>query len=576
MNSGGSDFGPLWDQLRTDLSQQAPTPGSRALCLHLRPAFEHFQVLALQQQTRDMQLFLKQHSALTPCYGPDKPDWFKKLGPTPQSWQAVQNFLTALSQWRQNLQSQQTRYPALWQVAQALQPESRLLELSQSKTLPGTAFWQAVSQRQSRWRSQQQILDQLGLIMARARWGVDLTLPRIGQKIELKTWLPARLNDIAPVDVQITDNTRVVLLTGAHQSGKTRLLQSLYLAALQHQSGLPLHCAADSSLPVFSGIQYFAAEQSLDQRLKQLKPLLSNRDSPQLILIDDFLTHSSPGENQALGRAVLSQLTRHASLTLASSHDHALARHLLTQANLRQLGLHRKGSRKQPELALLWDQDQASDLFRQAQQAGWPAALLREAEQILYSLARSQTPAPAAAPKSPAKAPKPTPPPPPPLNPLQHDAPVGSRVYLPLLKQYGELLKGPNRKPQRKQWVEVSCEGKTLKVPADQVVLSSHRKEKKGDTSGIYIQTWSVASESCDLHGLRVDEALPLLEKFLDTAAHQGLSQVQIIHGKGTSTLQQAVQTALRELQAQTDYIASFRLGHPGEGDSGVTIVRLK
>ncbi|PKL76774.1 MAG: hypothetical protein CVV27_08555 [Candidatus Melainabacteria bacterium HGW-Melainabacteria-1] len=111
----------------------------------------------------------------------------------------------------------------------------------------------------------------------------------------------------------------------------------------------------------------------------------------------------------------------------------------------------------------------------------------------------------------------------------------------------------------------------TLEVAADQVVLSSRRKEKKADPGGVRIQTWSASSDACDLHGLTVDEALPLLDKFLDTAYFQGLNPVRVVHGKGTSALRRAVH---RQLDALS-YVRGYRLGHPGEGDSGVTVVEL-
>jgi len=75
-----------------------------------------------------------------------------------------------------------------------------------------------------------------------------------------------------------------------------------------------------------------------------------------------------------------------------------------------------------------------------------------------------------------------------------------------------------------------------------------------------------------DLRGMNTDEAIPILERFIDNARSAKLNTVTIIHGKGTGKLRQAVHNNLRREQRS---IKSFRLGLYGEGEDGVTIVEL-
>jgi DNA mismatch repair protein MutS2 len=75
-----------------------------------------------------------------------------------------------------------------------------------------------------------------------------------------------------------------------------------------------------------------------------------------------------------------------------------------------------------------------------------------------------------------------------------------------------------------------------------------------------------------DLRGMNTDEALPVLERFIDNARLAKLHTVTVIHGKGTGVLRKAVHQALRREQRG---IKSFRLGIYGEGEDGVTIVEL-
>ena len=84
-------------------------------------------------------------------------------------------------------------------------------------------------------------------------------------------------------------------------------------------------------------------------------------------------------------------------------------------------------------------------------------------------------------------------------------------------------------------------------------------------------KSMSVSSE-INLIGKTTDEALALLDKYLDDAYIAHLSSVRIVHGKGTGALRNAGQAHLKRLK----YVKSFHLGEFGEGDAGVTIAEFK
>lgn len=74
------------------------------------------------------------------------------------------------------------------------------------------------------------------------------------------------------------------------------------------------------------------------------------------------------------------------------------------------------------------------------------------------------------------------------------------------------------------------------------------------------------------VRGMTIDEALPMVEQYLDQAYRAGYDTVTVIHGRGEGILRREVQ----ELCKRTPYIAEHNLGGPGEGGYGVTIVRFK
>jgi DNA mismatch repair protein MutS2 len=72
--------------------------------------------------------------------------------------------------------------------------------------------------------------------------------------------------------------------------------------------------------------------------------------------------------------------------------------------------------------------------------------------------------------------------------------------------------------------------------------------------------------------GMRVDEALPELERFLNHASLEGRGEVRIIHGKGTGALMRAV----RDHLDGHPLVLGFRKGEPFEGGEGATVVTLR
>jgi DNA mismatch repair protein MutS2 len=79
-------------------------------------------------------------------------------------------------------------------------------------------------------------------------------------------------------------------------------------------------------------------------------------------------------------------------------------------------------------------------------------------------------------------------------------------------------------------------------------------------------------STRCDLRGLMVDEAIIVLDRFLDDLLLSGLTECTIIHGKGTGALRAGVTQYLKA----DPRVRTFRLGTFGEGENGVTIVEIK
>ena len=91
-----------------------------------------------------------------------------------------------------------------------------------------------------------------------------------------------------------------------------------------------------------------------------------------------------------------------------------------------------------------------------------------------------------------------------------------------------------------------------------------------GDPPGLEVAV-QTSDNTCDLRGLRTDDALSMAVTFLDRAVNDERRVCFLVHGHGTGALKEAIR---RELKS-SPYVRYFRAGNPGEGGDGVTIAWL-
>lgn len=148
----------------------------------------------------------------------------------------------------------------------------------------------------------------------------------------------------------------------------------------------------------------------------------------------------------------------------------------------------------------------------------------------------------------------------------------GDKIYIQTLDQAGTVLSPPNDKGEVQ--IQLGIMKTKVNISDISIVREEQVKEPKRNQSAKKLdlsKSLSISSE-LDLRGTTTDDALILLDKYLDDAYLTHLPQVTIIHGKGTGALRSAVHDKLRKVK----YVKSYRLGVYGEGETGVTIVEFK
>ena len=555
-----------WSQWCALLALEAPTYGGQQRCQHLRPGWNKTQVQQMLSQTQAALRLLKKENPFDKYTFLQEKHWLKEGAKTAKALDYLNGFLSLSAYLKKEL------------------PESKMLwPILKNEVHNATDMHQAqhiLHKHRHALEQQLQVLDEIALWFAKAKYGRQRKL-QLSQISQQQRWDLQKLSIHglhSPFDLTLDKGTTTVLLNGAHNSGKSALLKGLYLLMMQHQSGVP--CLQQSgTLPVYAGIHWLPSQQSLAGRLHVLKPLLHSPQAERLMIVDDFLTFSAPGESHALAKAVMEHLNKKGCLTLLSTYDRMLMRASEGYTGVRTLQIQTQHKKTE----LFWDRHTSADLFQAARLAGLPVALIQQAETHLKALQKPQiSPAPPKTQQTPSSQQRLSPPLKQKqkksspvekvLQPVPADALPGTRIYVPKLCQYGEITTSPDRR----QKVQVRCEGIFLNLPLSEIRLGSHRQEKHQSELLPFYRTSGAAPDFCDLHGLNVLEAIPVLEKHLDMAYHAGEKYLRVVHGKGTNTLRRAVHEHLESLIISDRYADSYRLGYPGEGDSGVTIVTLK
>ena len=149
---------------------------------------------------------------------------------------------------------------------------------------------------------------------------------------------------------------------------------------------------------------------------------------------------------------------------------------------------------------------------------------------------------------------------------------IGDKVKVHSLNQSGVVATLPDKNGNvtvKTGIMKVTVSIKDLSLDqSDSVIMATPKRF----ASSIKRKKASNVSAEIDLRGCLADEAIDLVDKYLDDAYLAGVSPVTIIHGKGTGALRKAVHTFLKT----NAHVKSFRLGQYGEGESGVTVVELK
>lgn len=146
----------------------------------------------------------------------------------------------------------------------------------------------------------------------------------------------------------------------------------------------------------------------------------------------------------------------------------------------------------------------------------------------------------------------------------------GDSVLIVNLNQKGTVISPPDKDGEA--MVQAGIMKINVHITNLKLVDEQQKEIQKYGAGKIGVSKQRTISTEVDVRGFALDQAVEAVDKYLDDASITGLSEVTIIHGKGTGVLRNGMHQFLRSHH----HVKAFRLGKYGEGETGVTVVEMK
>lgn len=193
--------------------------------------------------------------------------------------------------------------------------------------------------------------------------------------------------EVVPVDLEITPERPVLVITGPNAGGKTIALKTLALLALMAQVGC--HVPAEHArLPVLRGIHAIIGDdQSVAENLstfsafvRQVRQILEEADEASLVLLDELGAGTDPDEGAALAQAILEELAERGALVMATTHLDPLKAFASTHPRARNASVEFDPATLAPTFRIVYDRPGQSYALAIAARFGLSPDLIARAQ----------------------------------------------------------------------------------------------------------------------------------------------------------------------------------------------------
>ncbi len=511
------------------------------------------------------------------------------------------------------------------------------------------------------------ILEKLDYLNAKTLYSLEheCIVPKIINKEYLKL-VEARhplipKSEVVPINFELGNNEKIMLITGPNTGGKTVTLKVAGLLALMALSGIPIPANEKTEIGFFDNVLAdIGDEQSIEQNLssfsghvKGIKEILEKANSRSLVLMDELGSGTDPMEGSAFAMSIIDFLNEKHIMSIITTHYSEVKAHAFNTTGIKSASMEFNVDTLSPTYRLLEGIPGESNALIIASKYGIPDAIIKNAktyisednqkvEQMIQSIKEkndelenlkielekttsnlenqrkqyeqklievenekndvinkayaeadtylkemqskaknlvdkiSQDEVKKEEAKDAQKS----------LNMLREsfnvdkkqnvkekkivtshiDIEEGEEVIVKTLNQNGKVL----RIMPESNSIQVQAGILKLVVSINDVV-KINKKPKKKIGNFASVKSTQVRGE-VDLRGMMGDEAISMLETYLDRAMLTGYNEVYIIHGKGTMLLRKRVHEFLKS----SKYVKEYKDANQNEGGIGCTVVTLK
>jgi len=224
--------------------------------------------------------------------------------------------------------------------------------------------------------------------------GLPLRLTKVHHPLLLLKPKDARdvpLGKAVPVDIELAEDQRILVISGGNAGGKTVALKTLGISALMAASNIPVPAREGSSLPRWRDIRVLLGDQqSIEDSLSTftaqidgLSKAWESIDDEVLVIMDEFGAGTDPTQGAALAQAVLDGLLEKGAWAAVATHFPALKAYALAGEGVRSASVLFDPDSRKPLFELAYDLAGESQALAVAKERGLPVEILERAEKYL-------------------------------------------------------------------------------------------------------------------------------------------------------------------------------------------------
>lgn len=431
---------------------------------------------------------------------------------------------------------------------------------------------------------------------------------------------------VVPIDISLGENYTSLIITGPNTGGKTVALKTTGLLLLMAYSGIPIPCNEKSSICVLDNIFVdIGDEQNIQESLStfsshmlHIVKIVEQVTPNSLILLDELGSGTDPVEGASLAISILEHFAEIGALVACTTHYQELKEFALVTDGFENASFEFDVENLKPTYHLLIGIPGKSNAFEISKRLGLDSSIIERAnsfikqdhasieellkniyddkltiekqkeeteknlnqiEQLRKSLEQDQS-------ELIEK-----------QNKMIDDAKAEARdILLSAKEEASEIIKELNAEKidskhanqlrnklndsikDLNQTVSISQQliehfkGTSSNSSSVKNDIKSNSSFKSGKVSVTQDSKAKFISPEINVIGQTVDDAVFVIDKYLDNCYMSGMSPVRIVHGKGTGKLREGIHKYLK----RNSHVKSFRIGTFGEGEMGVTVVELK